>query len=254
MDSEIRIGRVSSINYEAGMARVVYRDRDNSVTAEVPILTNNDEYRMPEVDQSVVVAHMSNGSSRGVLLGTVWNKQYSPKEAGKELYRKELSRKKDAAFIRYTDDEGEYLVKAPQLHLNGIDQVVFDGPEMEIAANISILLQTAQMHTDCEELLITGGEAGSISADVAADIRISQEGNTTEAVLLKLALELMEDLVIRAEDRVKIEAANMDLSAEEQIGLSGGGDVEISAGGTLRLSDGSHSITLEEIMEKLEAL
>ena len=34
---DIRIGRISSVNYAAGTARVVYSDRDNSVTQEFPI-------------------------------------------------------------------------------------------------------------------------------------------------------------------------------------------------------------------------
>lgn len=72
-DSEIRIGRVSSVDYESGMVRVTYRDKDDSVTINLPTMNFNDEYRMPEPGQDVVVAHLSNGSSRGVLLGTVWN-------------------------------------------------------------------------------------------------------------------------------------------------------------------------------------
>lgn len=55
-NSEIRIGRVSSVNYETGMARVTYRDKDETVTSEFPMLTNNEEYRMPEIgDRKSVV-------------------------------------------------------------------------------------------------------------------------------------------------------------------------------------------------------
>ena len=34
----IRLGKISSINYTAGKARVVYEDRDDSVTSELPFL------------------------------------------------------------------------------------------------------------------------------------------------------------------------------------------------------------------------
>ena len=93
-NSEIRIGKVSSVNYETGMARVTYRDKDESVTMELPMMNFHDEYRMPEPEQDVVVAHLSNGSSRAVLLGTVWNKKNIPRETGEQLYRKDFSRKK----------------------------------------------------------------------------------------------------------------------------------------------------------------
>ena len=108
-NSEIRIGRVSSVNYETGMARVTYRDKDETVTSEFPMTTNNEEYRMPEIGQQVLVAHLSNGSSRGAIIGTVWNQKNAPKESGKGLYRKDLSAYKDAAYVRYSDETGEYL-------------------------------------------------------------------------------------------------------------------------------------------------
>ncbi len=119
-NSEIRKGKVSSVDYEAGMVRVTYKDKDESVTMNIPVLNYNDEYRMPEPGQDVMVAHLSNGSSRAVLLGTVWNQKNIPKETGKQLYRKDLSREKDAAYVRYDDKTGEYLVKAANMHLNGV--------------------------------------------------------------------------------------------------------------------------------------
>ncbi|MDE7248257.1 MAG: phage baseplate assembly protein V, partial [Lachnospiraceae bacterium] len=70
-NSEIRIGKISSVDYATGMARVTYRDKDDSVTVNLATANFNDEYRMPEPGQEVIVAHLSNGSSRAVLLGTV---------------------------------------------------------------------------------------------------------------------------------------------------------------------------------------
>ena len=45
MDKEdIRVGRVSAVNYEAGTISVVYEDRDGSVTKDIPMLSH--EYMM----------------------------------------------------------------------------------------------------------------------------------------------------------------------------------------------------------------
>ena len=63
-NSEIRVGRVSSVNYETGMARITYWDKDETVTSEFPMLNYNNEYRMPEAGRDVIVAHLSNGTSR----------------------------------------------------------------------------------------------------------------------------------------------------------------------------------------------
>lgn len=59
-DTGVRVGRVSSINYQAGTARVVFGDKDSAVTKEVPFVSNN-EYNMPLVGDLVQVSHNSNG-------------------------------------------------------------------------------------------------------------------------------------------------------------------------------------------------
>lgn len=238
-NSEIRIGKVSSVDYEKGMIRVTYHDKDDSVTMDFATLNYNDEYRMPKVGQQVAVAHLSNGSSRGIILGEIWNKQNLPKESGKNLFRKDLSRGKDAAYIRYDDETGEYLIKVANLHLNGVNKTVLDGPELEIAANISILLQSDLVTMDFPELMVTGGEAGELAIEAKADVKIDQEENQLEAVVLKVLLELVEDLTVKAGTMVKVET---------------GESLELSSGGSLRLKDDKYDVTLTEIMEKLEAL
>jgi hypothetical protein len=35
----LRLGKISTINYKDGTARVLYTDRDNAVTAELPLLS-----------------------------------------------------------------------------------------------------------------------------------------------------------------------------------------------------------------------
>lgn len=238
-NSEVRFGEISSIDYDNGMARVTYRDKDQTVTADFAMLNFNDEYRMPKIGQQVVVAHLSNGSSRGVILGEIWNKKNVPREPGRQIYRKDLSHGKDIAYIRYDDRTGEYLVKAANLHLNGVNKSIFDGPEVEIAANIAVLLQTDLMQMDFPNLLLTGGDAGSVEVESRADIKVCQEGNQVEAHILRLLLELVENLGIKAGTDIKMEAAE---------------NVELSSGRALRLKDEKYDVTLTEIMERLEAM
>ena len=65
----VRFGKISSVNYEAGTVRVVYHEKDDCVTSEIPLLSF--EYMMPEVDDAVLVLHLSNGAEAGVVLGAV---------------------------------------------------------------------------------------------------------------------------------------------------------------------------------------
>lgn len=104
----IRIGRISSINYPKGTARVVYEDKDRCVTFELPFLAW--EYWMPRVKDQVVVAHLSNGTTAGVILGPVWNDGHRPADGREGLYRKEYDAIPGKAVERYDAATGEYAL------------------------------------------------------------------------------------------------------------------------------------------------
>lgn len=109
--NEIRIGRVSSLNPENGTVRVVYKDKDNAVTMELPTLNLDGEYKMPQVDDLVLVAHLSNGSAAGVVLGTFWSLSNQPKDPA-ATWRKEIG---EDAYQHYKGTE--YRVKAGTIKL-----------------------------------------------------------------------------------------------------------------------------------------
>lgn len=104
-----RVGRVSSINYEAGTARVTFADQDGAVTKEVSLVASG-EYNMPQVGDLVQITHNSNGTTAACVGGSTWTPRSNrPYETGKGLYRKELSNTRNKSFNRYDDKTGEYL-------------------------------------------------------------------------------------------------------------------------------------------------
>ena len=128
-DQPIRIGRVSSVNYDTGMMRVVYNDKGKTVTKELPFLNYNEEYTMPTIGEQVLTAHLSNGNSRGVVVGKMWNKKNRPAESGKGIYRKELSRSRGSAYIRYEDETGIYYLVAGTVKITGINDIELGGTQ-----------------------------------------------------------------------------------------------------------------------------
>lgn len=90
MNDVIRIGKVSSIDYEKGMISVYYEDRTAMVTSTMPVLSNG-RYKMPKVGESILVAHLSNGTNAAVVLGTVFNDVNFPKMSGQNVYYEEMS-------------------------------------------------------------------------------------------------------------------------------------------------------------------
>lgn len=111
----LRLGKISTINYKDGTARVLYTDRDNAVTAELPLLSF--EYRMPEVDDLVLVCHLPNGGAAGIILGPFWNDKNRPPEGKEGLYRKEFDKMPGKCYLRY--DGSELQIVAPKLTLVG---------------------------------------------------------------------------------------------------------------------------------------
>lgn len=122
MAEEIRIGKVSSVDYAAGLVRVVYHDKDDSVTAPMPMLAN--EYQMPKVGDQVVVLHLSNGAEAGVVLGRYWTNKNEPPGGKDGLYRKDLGKEPGEAMIRY--EAGTITISAPAVVISGSLRITGD--------------------------------------------------------------------------------------------------------------------------------
>ncbi len=95
----LRVGKISSINYPNGTARVTYEDRDGATTGELPFISW--EYWMPRIADTVLVGHLSNGTASAVILGPFWHQNHRPAEGGAGLYRKEFSATNGQAYERY---------------------------------------------------------------------------------------------------------------------------------------------------------
>lgn len=105
----VRIGKVTNIYPAKGKVKVLYEDRKQA-SAEIPMLTFNEEYKMPSVGDRVLTLHMENGGSKGFCLGTYWNANKLPTEAN---YKKDLG---GGAYIKRSNSE--VTVYAPTLILS----------------------------------------------------------------------------------------------------------------------------------------
>ena len=113
----IRIGRVSRIDYENGMIAVAYMDRDESVTKMMPYLQMGGEYHMPQVEQRILVLHLSDDSEVGVALGPFWDDVSTPPVYGKDVFHKELSHEEGAAYIHHDPETGVLTIRAKDIKL-----------------------------------------------------------------------------------------------------------------------------------------
>lgn len=98
----IDVGRVSAVYPASGTAKVVFDDRDNYVTPELPIMNRGSQgvkdYWMPAVGEQVICAFLSNTSKEGFILGSHFNDEDKPPVTSKN---KQHLRFPDGTFIEY---------------------------------------------------------------------------------------------------------------------------------------------------------
>lgn len=121
MGDIIRIGRVSDIDYKAGMVSVYFEDKTAAVTEHMPVISNN-EYNMPAIGELVLVAYLSNSNNQCVVIGSFWNEEQLPREAGDNVYLKIF---KEGYSLELTDNDLKFRLPNKTVSLNEI-ALLFD--------------------------------------------------------------------------------------------------------------------------------
>lgn len=95
-----RIGNISTLDLEKGTAKVHYADTGNT-TSDMPLFRFGDEFNPPNVGDQVIVIHLSNDSSSGVILGKFWDETEPPKiKQGYRFQSTRLSRASTAKLSK----------------------------------------------------------------------------------------------------------------------------------------------------------
>lgn len=152
MSSEVRLGNVSSIDYENGLCEVTYPDRDDTVTVMAPFLSRR-EYMMPEVDDLVVVLHPGDSPEDAVVLGTIWNEKIKPAEGKEKIFRKEYCNEDGKAYRKFDANakelldfvDGKKILKAKSLEvkIGSATVTISEGGNVKITSPASITVQAA---------------------------------------------------------------------------------------------------------------
>ena len=161
MSAEIRVGKVSSIDYPSGMIRVVYHDKDDDVTRPIPLFSS--EYAMPPVGALVAVVHLSNGAEAGVVLGRPWSAKLTPPEGFQGLYRKDFDLKPGQCYFRYDAAGPESL-----FHTEGDATITVSG-------KLTLQVGGCTVQIDGSSVSVTAASAVNLSAPT-----LSLEGTTVQ--------------------------------------------------------------------------
>lgn len=246
MNTNIRVGKVSNINYKTGMIRVTYVDKGKSVSSELPYANQNSEYFMPQIGEEVQINLLSNGTTKGVVLGTYWNKKNLPVEYGKGIYRKELSKTVGAAYLRYDDKSGEVLIKGPNAQLNAVNMLRVDAPHTSIESNYDFFLDTPTVN-------IKGGEKKkqTVNSELL-NLEVKAELTEIKETIKKLQTKIQElykletkNTEIVTQELMKIKSESMEVNA--------GVDINIKSAG-INYNVGGVAVTFNNIINRIERL
>lgn len=266
MSAEIRVGKVSSIDYPSGMIRVVYHDKDDDVTRPIPLFSS--EYAMPPVGALVAVVHLSNGAEAGVVLGRPWSNKLTPPEGFQGLYRKDFDLTPWKCYIRYDanvpeslyhtegDDyqeivgKQETLVKKDRKDTTegSYQETVTQNSTTEIGGDRTQRVQGSRTSTiqGDDAVTVTGKRTLQVGGDAAATVQGSQttaiQGDARITVSGKLTLQV-------GGCTVEIDGSSVSVTAASAVRLNAptlsleGTTVQIS-GATVNITGGTGDCTI----------
>lgn len=103
----IRVGFVNSINARKGTVQVLFPDKDNKVSNDLPLLSF--EYNMPKVEDQVVCLFLGNGLENGFCLGNFYSDINPPPQDDEQYFRKQFS---DGTYIQYDKNRRQLKISA----------------------------------------------------------------------------------------------------------------------------------------------
>ena len=116
MNDAIRVGRISSIDYETGCADVCFKGEEDVIYTDLPFLAF--EYKMPKVNDLVlVVAQKYAQKKSGFIIGPYFNDENKPEVSGKDYFFKRFS---DTAYIKYDAKKDEIEIIAGKVGMKNL--------------------------------------------------------------------------------------------------------------------------------------
>lgn len=123
----IRMGRVSTTNPEKMTVKVVFEDKDNMVSDELPVLvqgsSRNRHYWLPDVGEQVCCLMLPNGHNAGICLGSYYSESDPPNANSQEVRRIDFGDGSYMQFDRATGNldiscTGEIRINGKMIYLN----------------------------------------------------------------------------------------------------------------------------------------
>lgn len=234
-----RVGKVTKIYPGEGRVKVTFEDSGSS-SLPLAMLTMNKEYSMPSVGDRVVTLHMDNGTSKGFVLGTYYGGGMQPRASSG--YRKDFS---SGAYA--TCSGGAYTLKGSTVKIQG------SGASVSLSSIASLIGSKATVGSgsteegDPETYFRASADKAEVKS--ASDVSVEAEGG--EVAVKSSTTVTIEGTGGAVQVKGTGGAGEVDIDTDTTIKAS---SVTIEASGDLTLKCGYGTISVEEIMKRLERI
>lgn len=117
----IRMGRVSTTNPSKMTVKVIFEDKDNMVSDELPVLvqgsSRNRHYWLPDVGEQVCCLMLPNGHNAGICLGSYYSEADPPNADSQDVRRVDFA---DGSYIQFDRSTGNLDINCTgEIRING---------------------------------------------------------------------------------------------------------------------------------------
>lgn len=144
----IKIGEVSSVDYAAGTARVVFDDDDSLVSNDLQVLQKNTiqnkDYCMPDIGEDVICLFLPSGTEEGFILGSVYAGEITPPESSGSKRTVVFSDETKISYDRETHTLSAVIGKTSivadgeAVTVTGASKITGTAPQIELNGAVTI--------------------------------------------------------------------------------------------------------------------
>lgn len=164
----VKVGIVSTVDANTCSARVVFPDRDDVVSSDLPIIQRNaganQDYSLPDVGDNVLCLFLGTGTEDGFILGSFFNQKKTSKINGEDI--------RGVAFADGT--QCTYDRKKKELIINAVGDI-----NVTTKGKISVSSDKDITANSKENIIATAGKQVQIESAQAIVLNSSQKVDIT---------------------------------------------------------------------------
>lgn len=191
LDIMIKIGEVSSVDYEKGTARVIFDDDDGLVSNDLAVIQrntfSNHDYTMPSVGEDVICLFLASGSEAGFILGAIYAGEVEPPESAE-----------NKRYVHFADDTKfsyDWENHLASVEIGDDTTIVADQDHAEVkAGGVTLTLSDNTVTIDCDKVNLTSQSGINLGEENPAEFVALATKVKTELTKIQSEFQTLQTL------------------------------------------------------------